>query len=106
MLPARTFVCTLAVVLLLPASAWAAGCEASGGERPIASLSQVPESLRSLKTPRGVSNDLAAGNRGPSAADDSLWPTLDVMCGDWIVICKDSNCDHGVAECDGECIPF
>lgn len=101
----RLLACAVVVVSLLPTATFAAGCSASTAGTKFTSVNQVPRGLRTRSTPPGVSRELAriGGNRGTSA---SLWDEMDLICDDWIAVCTDEKCDHGVIECDGVCVPF
>jgi hypothetical protein len=61
--------------------------------------------MKSRRLPPGVANRFKSGGRN-TAAPPWSWLELDLICGDWIVICSDEDCNHGVVECAGECIPF
>ncbi|WP_152475131.1 hypothetical protein [Roseovarius sp. THAF9] len=80
--------------------------------KPVNSFSSVAKAPRSWKSERVQKKLRATLSRirkskaaEPATADHPL-DDVDYFCDDWIAICANEDCTHGVVDCDGVCAPF
>ncbi len=94
------------------APAMAADCQIASKATPklsFANTAQAPRAWRSGALPTRLRLALERIGRGrgrDTAAADHPLDGIEFMCDDWIAICANDDCTHGVVECDGHCIDF
>lgn len=106
---------TTIALFILPgftSQSMAAGCSLSNKAKPnmsFASSAQAPRDWKIGKLPPKIARSLAnvgtKKSRDTTDANDPL-DHVDIICDDWIAICSNDDCTHGVLECDGDCLPF
>ncbi len=94
------------------APAFAVSCQLPSKKKPSMSFSlasQAPQSWKTGKTPKYLALGLAKRGRNTGKdTQDASHPLdgVEFICDDWIAICANDDCTHGVVECDGDCIDF
>ncbi len=71
--------------------------------------SDAPRAWQSGKVPSTLMTALAAraGKAGKDTSNAAEpFDTADAVCNDWLAICSNDDCTHGVLDCDGICINF
>jgi len=96
----------------ITAPAIAASCQLSNKAKPGMSFATTAAAPRTWKTgdvPGKLTRALnrMASRKGRDTADTTHpLDGINIICNDWIVICANDDCTHGVVECDGDCIDY
>ena len=100
------------VAFSLAAPAMAETCQLSNKAEPamsFAATEKAPRAWKSGDVPGRLTRALrriGTGKGRDTAGSDHPLDGIEFMCDDWIAICANDDCSHGVVECDGTCIDF
>ena len=103
---------TILISLSGAAPGLAVDCQLANTAKPamsFATAEKAPRTWKAGKVPRKLRAALDRIGRDTgkdTAGDPHPLDDVEFICDDWIAICANDDCTHGVLECDGDCIEF